>query len=31
VPEYMKQHDIGVTEMMNEVADETLGYSDDAR
>jgi hypothetical protein len=31
VPESMKQHDIGVEEMVNEVADETLGYSDDAK
>ena len=31
VPEYMKQHDIGVAEMVNEVADETLGYSDDSK
>ena len=31
VPEYMKQHDIGVQEMVNEVADETLGYSDDSK
>ena len=31
VPEYLKQHDIGVPEMVNEVADETLGYSDDSK
>jgi len=31
VPDYMKQHDIGVEEMVNEVADETLGYSDDSK
>ena len=31
VPEYMKQHDIGVAEMVNEVEAETLGYSDDAK
>lgn len=31
VPEYMKQHDIGVEEMVNEVADETLSYSDDSK
>jgi len=31
VPEYMKQRDIGVAEMVNEVADETLGYSDDSK
>jgi hypothetical protein len=31
VPEYVKQHDIGVEEMVNEVADETLGYSDDSK
>jgi hypothetical protein len=31
VPEYAKQHDIGVAEMVNEVADETLGYSDDSK
>ena len=31
VPEYMKQHDIGIEEMVNEVADETLGYSDDSK
>ena len=27
----IKQHDIGVEEMVNEVADETLGYSDDSK
>jgi hypothetical protein len=31
VPEYMKQHDIGVAEMVNEVEDETLGYSEDSK
>jgi hypothetical protein len=31
VPEHMKQHDIGVGEMVNEVADETLSYSDDSK
>jgi len=31
VPEYMKQHDIGVEDMVNEVADETLSYSDDSK
>ena len=31
VPDYMKQHDIGVEEMVNEVADETLSYSDDSK
>jgi len=31
VPEYLKQHDIGVAEMVNEVADETLGYPNDSK
>ena len=34
VPEFMKQHDIGVVEMVKEVrpvADESLGYSDDSK
>ena len=34
VPEYMKQHDIGVAEMVNDVSpvmDETLGDSDDSK
>lgn len=34
VPECMKQHDIGVAEMVNEVTpvmDETFGYSDDSK
>lgn len=31
VPEYMKQRDIGVEELVNEVADETLGSADDPK